>query len=65
LLKIHALFKISLDMYEIHLKTFWLQNFKHFKSYGTSNFDLSILCTKVSFFKTKRVAAFLLVKILQ
>ena len=65
LLKIHSFCNISLNLCEIHLKKFWLQNIKHFKSYGTLNFDLSFLCTKVSFSKPKRVATFLLVKIMQ
>ena len=44
LFKIHAFFKISSNMYEIHLKKFLSQNFKHFQSYGTLKFDLSFLC---------------------
>ena len=64
LLKIHDLFKISLDVYEIHPTRVWLQNTKHVRSYGTSNFIFSFLCTKVTFLKTKRCAIFLLLKIL-
>ena len=64
LLKIHGFFKSSLNIYEIHLKKFWLQNIKHFQSYWTSNFDFSFLCIKVTFLKSKTVATFLLVKIL-
>ena len=58
LLKMHDIFKINLNIGEIHLQKFWFQNTKHIQSYRRPNFDLSFLCTKVSLFKLKKVCNF-------
>ena len=46
-------YEIGLNIYEIHLDELWLQNSKLFLS-----FDILFLCTKTSFFETKRFYLF-------
>ena len=58
LVKIHDFFKISLNLCEIHHNEFWFQNSKHFQRCRTWNFDFSFLCSKMSFFKLKRLELF-------
>ena len=64
LLKIHDLFKISLNICEIHLNRFWLQIINIFREMWHQTLIWhAFLCTKVSFFEIKRLAFFLLLKI--